>query len=49
MSVLIVACEILMEELTSGEEILTFRAFSVKIFSSSTYDSKNRVYVVSLV
>lgn len=31
--------------LTSGEEILTFLAFSVRIFSSSTYDSRKRVYV----
>lgn len=36
--------------LTSGEEILTFLAFSVRIFSSSTYDSRKRVYVkVSVV
>lgn len=31
--------------LTSGEEILTFLAFSVNILSSSTYDSRKRVYV----
>lgn len=31
---------------TSGEDILTLRAFSSRIFWSSTYDSRNRVYLV---